>query len=116
MTAPTAPEERYEALVAALVGAPGVTPPDSAGPKRFGSTSLKINNKMFAMLARGRLVLKLPRHRVDELVASGTGERWDPGKGQPQKEWLSVDLSSDDDWLPLATEAMDFVGHPPKRR
>jgi hypothetical protein len=71
---------------------------------------LRINDKIFAMLVRGRLVVKLPRQRVDELIASGDGERFDPRHdGRLMKEWLSVEPKSDLEWLRIAREAMDFV-------
>jgi hypothetical protein len=133
------PEERYAALVEDLVGSPGesqvelasserapekpggapATPgsedsrkiePPSTGPRRIGSTSVKINGKMFAMLSRGRFVVKLPAKRVDELASAGQGEHYDAGNGRIQKEWLSVAPGAEDDWLPLAREAMAFVG------
>ena len=44
------------------------------------------------MLVNDRLVVKLPRSRVDELVAAGEGDRFDPGHGRIQKEWLSANL------------------------
>jgi hypothetical protein len=34
----------------------------------FGSAGLKVHGKTFAMLVEGRLVAKLPRHRVEELL------------------------------------------------
>ena len=64
---------------------------ESQGARRsFGSTSLKANGKIFVMLVKDRLVVKLPAERVDELIDQGAGERFDPGHGRPQKEWLSV--------------------------
>ena len=62
------------------------------------------------MLTRGRLVVKLPSTRVDELVATGEGVRFDANKGKPMKEWLSLDPQSRTAWLPLAQEALAFVG------
>ena len=80
------------------------------GPQRaFGSTSLKTNGKIFAMLVNGRLVVKLDRRRVDELVASGAGTRFDPGHGRLMKEWLDLEWDSDETWLELATESEAFV-------
>jgi hypothetical protein len=76
----------------------------------FGSTGqLKANGKIFCMLVRDRLVLKLPRERVDDLVGSGHGERFDAGKGKPMREWLALSPSSKMSWIPLAREAMAFV-------
>ena len=104
-------EERFAALVEAMLGL--ADPTDAAagtGPQRgFGSTSLKTNGKIFAMLVQGRLVVKLDRRRVDALVSSGDGERFDPGHGRLMKEWLAIESASDDDWLALATESEAFV-------
>ena len=108
---PSAPEERYAALIEALRGSAHVTHPSHGiqTMRRFGSTALKIDDKIFAMLVKGRLVVKLPRRRVDELVASGDGERFDPGHGRLMKEWLALEPTSEVEWLPLAREAMEFV-------
>jgi hypothetical protein len=100
-------EERYEDLVGELLGIPGVTPP--RGGAGFGRSALRLRGKIFAMLVRGRLVLKLPAARVDALVASGDGIRFDANKGTPMKEWLSLDPESGLPWLPLAREALDFA-------
>lgn len=104
-------EERWAALVETLLDAGRATYGSHAGPQRaFGSTSLKTDRKIFAMLVNDRLVVKLDRRRVDALVASGDGERFDPGHGRLMKEWLSVaEPASDDAWLDLATEAEGFV-------
>ncbi len=102
------PEDTFDALVDNLAGTPGVTAP---GPgSGFGSTALRVQNKIFAMLAGGRLVVKLPRTRVDALVAAGEGVRFDANRGVPMKEWFSLDPTSGLTWLPLAREAMAFVG------
>ena len=61
------------------------------------------------MLVKGRLVVKLDRKRVDELVAAGEGEPFDPGHGRIQKEWIALASDSDDAWLRLATESEAFV-------
>jgi TfoX/Sxy family transcriptional regulator of competence genes len=76
--------------------------------KMFGSTGLKVNGKVFAMVVKGRFVAKLPKDRVDGLVASGDGEHFDPGHGKLMKEWVSVP-SDRTPWLKLAREARRFV-------
>lgn len=102
------PEDRYAKVVDAFLGDDKVT--YGSGKKGFGSSTLQINGKIFAMLtSRGRFVVKLPKQRVDSLVASGSGERFDPGHGRLMKEWLEVEPTSDEDWLALASEAMEFV-------
>ncbi len=85
----------------------GVTPPTSS--RGFGRTALRYRNKIFVMLVRGRLVLKLPVARVDELIAAGDGARFDANKGTPMKEWFSLDSQSGLSWLRLAHEALDFA-------
>jgi predicted ArsR family transcriptional regulator len=61
------------------------------------------------MLSEGRLVLKLPRQKVDELVASGVAERFDPGHGRTMKEWVTIGSGESRRWTSLAEEARQFV-------
>ncbi len=77
--------------------------------KGFGSGALKVNGKIFAMSSsKGEFVVKLPKTRIDELLASGMGKRFEPRPGRLMKEWL---LTADQgmDWIELARQACDFV-------
>jgi hypothetical protein len=103
---------RYATVVKALAGKRGVAhsqPDDSQ--RGFGTNALKVNKKIFAMLASDdRFVVKLPGARVDALVAGGFGERFDPRRhGRVMKEWLVVGPGHEARWLALAKEAMEFV-------
>lgn len=100
-------QERYQDLVDEFTGVDGVTPPE--GGSGFGRSALRYRRKIFAMFVRGQLVVKLPRKRVDELVAGGHGERFDANKGTPMKEWFSLDPESQLAWPPLAREALGFA-------
>jgi TfoX/Sxy family transcriptional regulator of competence genes len=103
--------ERWEALVATMLAEGDATYGNAGGAQRaFGSTSLKTGGKIFAMLVNDRLVVKLPAARVEELVGQGVGERFDPGHGRIQKEWLSVSGDDPEQWRSLATESEAFVG------
>jgi len=102
------PVDRYADLVDELMPVAGVTPP--SGGAGFGRSALKYQNKIFAMLVRGRLVVKLPAARVTELVVAGEGDHFDASKGTPMKEWLSLRPESGLGWLPLAREALRFAG------
>ena len=102
------PEDRFADLVDEFMGIDGVTPP--AGGSGFGRSALRYHRKIFAMLVRGRLVLKLPAARVDELARAGAGQHFDASKGIPMKEWLSLDPGSGEDWVALAREALSFAG------
>ncbi len=98
------PEAIFQRLVEAEVGRPSV----SVG-KMFGSLVLKVEGKVFAMLVKGRLVVKLPRKRVDDLLVLGLGEPFDPGHGKASKEWIAVDANGSRRWGPLVDEAREFA-------
>ncbi len=101
-------EKRYAELVAKFEGNAKVT--HLTEGKGFGSSGqLKVDGRIFAMLVRGSLVLKLPRDRVAMLVAGGDGTYFDAGKGRPMREWFVLSPASSKRWLPLAEEALKFV-------
>jgi TfoX/Sxy family transcriptional regulator of competence genes len=103
MTGAGSPEERFASLAEALLADSRV-----GEGRMFGSQVLKVTGKVFVMLVKGRLVLKLPAERVQALVTGGAGKPFDPGHGRPSKEWVAVVLA-DADWQALAREARDFV-------
>ena len=73
-----------------------------------GNFVMKASAKIFAILSSDRFVAKLPKPRVDELVAAGVGTRFDPRKnGRVMKEWIVV--AEPARWLELAREAYQFV-------
>ena len=76
--------------------------------KLFASYGLKVDGKIFAMFGRGRLVVKLPKERVDEMVGAGKAERFDPGHGRVMKEWAAFQ-GEEARWVELAREAYEFV-------
>lgn len=97
-----APE--IEAIVKALGKQAGVT----FGGKGFGSSSLKVDDKIFAMTSsKGDFVVKLPRARVEELVRKKQGKYFDAGRGRLMREWLTATGPSKG-WLELAKEALEF--------
>ena len=104
------PEDRFSALVDALAGEPGVTPPEPTGGRRFGASALQVHGSIFAMLRDGRLVVKLPSERVAALLADGTGAPFGAGRGRPMQEWVTVVTDDEQTWRALATEALAFVG------
>jgi hypothetical protein len=108
MTTVDEPGHAFAELAAAYLADPTIT--EGTG---FGSNpGLRVNAKIFAMLVRDELVVKLPKATVDALVASGAGARFRPGSGRIMKEWASVPLDADLDWAELADEALAFVGPP----
>ena len=99
------PEQLWEPIAKDQLAKRGVT----AGPGFGTNEGLRVSGKIFAMLVGGELVVKLPKHRVDELVDAGTAERFDAGKGRPMKEWASVPSSAPRRWKALVEEARSFV-------
>jgi hypothetical protein len=77
--------------------------------RRFSSSAvLSVNGKIFAMMVKGNFVVKLPRARVEELVAAGKGTHFDPGHGRLMKEWVAM-AGGKPGWVALAQEAHRFV-------
>jgi hypothetical protein len=76
--------------------------------KLFASVGLRVHGKIFAMVVRDQLVVKLPKARVDDLVARGVAERFDPGHGRLMKEW-AVFGGKKPTWASLAREAFEYV-------
>ena len=97
-------DPKFQPVIDALAGDRHVT-----RGRMFGSTGLKVNGKVFAMLVKGKFVAKLPGERVDQLVASGAGAYFDPGHGRLMKEWVTL-AGAEDQWIDLAKEARCFVG------
>lgn len=101
-----AAERRFATLVSALTGKRGVTV--GSAKRGFGSGTLQVNGRIFAMVAGDRIVLKLSAARVAELVAAGYGSWFDAGKGRPMKEWVAL-APDTRHWRSLADEARAFV-------
>lgn len=102
--------ERFDDIVAAFVGRPGVTPPSDGGPRRFGSDALRVDGSVFCMISSGeRFVVKLPAERVEELIAASVGEPFRAGKKSPMRQWVVVTDAAPGVWEALAEEAYAFV-------
>lgn len=86
---------------------------------KFGANALKVGSKLFALFTQGTLVVKLPRERVEALVAAGAGAKLQMGKGRAMNEWLAL-TGNDGNWLERVREASSFVSSlaagPPRSR
>lgn len=107
----------FDAIVAEQLEHPDVTT-----GRMLQSQGLMIKGKVFAMLVRGGLGVKLSAERVTEEVDAGRGERLATRPDRPMREWLSAPLrpGAEDDWRALVDEARAFVGSlppsPPRSR
>jgi hypothetical protein len=95
----------FAAIAARLLREEGV----SEGTGFGANAGLRVGGKIFAMLVRGELVVKLPAARCVELIASGIARPFDRGQGRPLKAWISVHESAATAWPTLAAEALAFV-------
>lgn len=94
----------FSAVAAAFAHDPRVAQPATTRGA-FGSNGLRCDGRIFAMLVRGALVVKLRRARVEELIASGGGEAFRASEGRVMREWVTVEGLEQDVWLRLAREA-----------
>jgi uncharacterized protein YndB with AHSA1/START domain len=95
----------FEAIADRLLSEPGVT--DGTG---FGtSPGLRVQGRIFAMLAREEFVVKLSATRCAELLATGIARPFTRGQGRPLKEWTVISDAAESDWFALAQEALTFV-------
>lgn len=101
--------ERFSALIETMQVLDGVSLGTEGTKRGFGSRALTTSGRIFAMLVNGRLVVKLPAHRVAALLESADGERLETGRGRLMKEWISIAPTSSQDWSSLALEAEGFV-------
>lgn len=104
------PEQAFDALVQSYKGRR-----DIAAGKMFASYGLKVNGKIFAMLYKGSLVVKLPATRADRLASARSGEYFKLGK-KIMKEWVVVHTPPGTGWKKFAEEAREFVGDSSTKR
>jgi hypothetical protein len=107
-------DPRFAKLIAKFAATPelAAVARDFAAPTKrassFGANALKRDGKIFAMVSRGHLVVKLSKQRVDALVAAGHGTYFDPGHGRLMKQWISI-TSKKLAWFDLAREAFELA-------
>jgi TfoX/Sxy family transcriptional regulator of competence genes len=97
------PDPRFAPVAEAFAGDPDVT-----HGRIMAAFGLKVRGRIFAMLVRNELVVKLPKSRVDALVANGDGKPFQPRPGRAMKEWAIIELPPER-WLAIAREAYAFV-------
>lgn len=93
----------------AAVAAPLLAEPDVDEGTGFGANpGLRSNGKIFAMLVRGDLVVKLPAERCEELIDGGTATAFAVGR-RAMREWIAVEKVDAKTWQALASEARAFA-------
>jgi hypothetical protein len=101
------PQDRFDEVVAELSALEDVSA--AAGGRRFGAPALRRHGRIVAMLSGDRLVVKLSRTRVDELVAAGLGDRFEARPGVPMNQWFVLAEDATVPWPALAKEAVEWA-------
>ncbi|MBV9104481.1 MAG: hypothetical protein JO313_00505 [Verrucomicrobia bacterium] len=77
------------------------------GGKGFGRRTLKVDGKdLRDDIPAGQFVVKLPKERSMGWSPPNHGEYFDPGRGEPMKEWVVLTAKP---WVEFAEEAYHFV-------
>jgi hypothetical protein len=76
----------------------------------MGGPCVRVDGEFLALVdfKGSGMVVKLPRSRVDELIASGIGQPFAPA-GRVFKEWVSIPVPDRDLWRTLLAEGVQFV-------
>jgi hypothetical protein len=86
--------------------------PEVSMGRMLRADGLKVRGKVFAFVARGQLVVKLPEARVAAMVAAGDGAAFGPGD-RVMREWVAIGVPPDPDdpseWRALAADARAYV-------
>jgi hypothetical protein len=104
---PADPQNTFDRLAEQFL-----TDPRTQGGRIFGATALKLDGKVFAMLVKGDLVVKLPTGEAGDLVDAGVGTYFDPGHGRPLRQWITVPATYAPRWHRLAEQARDHATPP----
>ena len=94
-------DERWEKLADDAVGG------EVTRGTMFGSQGLRTGKKFFAIWWHEQLVVKLPAGRLQELVAAGQADVFEPMEGRPMNGWAL--LHGEIPWDPVVTDARDHV-------
>jgi hypothetical protein len=76
----------------------------------MGLPCVRIDGVFFVSWDRitGRLLVKLPASRVEELVTSEVAESFAPA-GRRFREWAAINPADDEVWMNFVEEALTFV-------
>ena len=96
------------------VSAAALTYDDVATGTMMGFACLRVSGAFFASCDHrtGNLIVKLPRHRVQQLIQAGTGKPFAPA-GRTFREWVLISDRDPARWAALIDEARAFAGGSP---
>ena len=93
------------------VSAAALARSDMATGTMMGFPCLRVSGAFFASCDHrsGDLIVKLPRHRVEQLIGAGAGEPFAPA-GRTFREWVLIGDRDPARWAGLIDEARAFAG------
>lgn len=103
-----AAEARLQEVAATFADTPGVVVP-AAGPRHFGTATLRVHGRIAAFTPEDHLVVKLPAARVAALIAADEGTAFPSGR-PPMREWVAIRSQEPQVWRERVAEALAYVG------
>jgi hypothetical protein len=97
-------EDRFAAIADELRREPGI----DVGTGFGTNPGLRIGGRIFAMMLRDELVVKLPVGRCEELTRDAGATAFQVGN-RKMREWVSVPDEPTHDWAALGREALAYV-------
>jgi hypothetical protein len=97
--------DRFAHIADSLRGEPGL----QAGTGFSTDSGLRSDGKLFAMLRDGRLVVRLPGSRADELVGADAAARFYGVQNARLAQWVALSYSEPESWLVPANEALRYA-------
>jgi hypothetical protein len=94
----------FDAITSRLLAEPGTD-----DHRAILNPCLRVDGRIFAMLVREELVVRLPPARCAALVAAGVARPFDRRPGRRGRGWVTVDGLELERWPALAAEALAFV-------
>jgi hypothetical protein len=97
------------------VSAAALTRSDVATGTMMGFPCLRVSGAFFASCDHrtGDLIVKLPQHQVQQLIAAGTGKPFAPA-GRTFREWVQVSDRDPHTWTELIDQALAFASSQPR--
>ena len=81
---------------------------DSPG-SMLRAPAITTRGRVYAFATKASVIVKLPAHRVNELIDSGLGAPCVTGKA-PLREWVCLEPGDEEECLAYFYEARSFVG------
>lgn len=83
--------------------------PDDDRGRMLSAMGIRVGGQAYGFVGRHALICKLPRSRVEALIASGEGAPCATSPGRVMREWVQLRLADVDHCVVVLEEARTFV-------